>query len=97
MEKTGIKNIVLIQISDLAKKHQINQVILFGSRARGDFHETSDIDIAVTGGDYVRFALDIDEYTSTLLKYDVVNLDGPVQSALRESIEREGVLLYEKV
>ncbi|MGL5702776.1 MAG: nucleotidyltransferase domain-containing protein [Cetobacterium sp.] len=28
---------------------QINQIIIFGSRARGDYNRTSDIDIAITG------------------------------------------------
>ncbi|MGL5710507.1 MAG: nucleotidyltransferase domain-containing protein, partial [Cetobacterium sp.] len=27
---------------------QINQIIIFGSRARGDYNRTSDIDIAIT-------------------------------------------------
>jgi hypothetical protein len=33
----------------------------------------------------------------TLLKYDIVDLDGTVQEELRDSIEREGIILYEKV
>ncbi len=45
------------------------KVILFGSRARGDFRRTSDIDLAVTGGDFDRFALDVEEETTTLLEY----------------------------
>lgn len=39
----------------------------------------------------------MDEETSTLLKYDIVDLDGTVQEELRDSIEREGIVLYEKV
>ena len=35
--------------------------------------------------------------TSTLLKYDIVNLDASVQKELLESIDKEGILLYEKV
>ena len=73
-EKTGIKCKVLQEIIQLAKKNCVEKVILFGSRARGDFRRTSDIDIAVTGGDFARFALDVDEETSTLLEYDIVNL-----------------------
>lgn len=70
---------------------------MFGSRARGDYHKTSDIDLAVSGGNTTRFSLDVDEETYTLLKYDVVNLDGCVQEELLESIKKEGVALYEKV
>ena len=35
--KTGIKPVVLEEIINFAQKYQIKQVILFGSRARGDF------------------------------------------------------------
>ena len=36
-------------IIKLARKYQIEKVILFGSRARGDNREKSDIDLAVSG------------------------------------------------
>ena len=70
---------------------------MFGSRARGDYKRTSDIDLAVSGGDIARFALDVEEETSTLLKYDIVSLNLPVQEDLMASIEREGRVLYEKI
>jgi predicted nucleotidyltransferase len=97
MEATGIKPMVLDEIRNLAYKYDVKKVILFGSRARGDFKRTSDIDIAVDGGDFVRFALDVDEETSTLLKFDIVDLKRNIQEELRESIEKEGVVIYEKV
>ena len=95
--KTGIREAVLEQIRSLAEQHGLNRVILFGSRARGDFRERSDIDLAVRGGHIAAFSLDVDEETDTLLQYDVVNLDVPVDKALLESIQREGITIYEKV
>lgn len=97
MNNTGIKAEVIEEIRKLARKYDVTKVILFGSRARGDFKRTSDIDIAVTGGDFVRFALDVDEETSTLLEYDIVDLDNDMQDELRYSIKKEGRILYEKV
>lgn len=94
MENTGIKPIVLDEINLLADQYYVKKVILFGSRARGDFKRTSDI--AVEGGDVVRFALDVDEETSTLLKFDIVDLSRDIQQELRESIETEGIVIYEK-
>lgn len=93
----GIRDIVLDEIKAFAKKYDIDKVILFGSRARGDYHRTSDIDLATMGGNHTRFSLDVDEETSTLLKFDIVNLDGPVYEELRKSIEEEGVVIYEKI
>lgn len=85
------------EIIQLAKQYDIQKVILFGSRARGDNWERSDIDLAVSGGDIPRVALDLDEEVWTLLLFDVVNLDEPVQPALLKEIARDGVLIYEKV
>ena len=53
MNDTGIRPEVIEEIRNLAQKYDIEKVILFGSRARGDFRRTSDIDIAVTGGDFL--------------------------------------------
>ena len=44
-QKTGIKEQVIQEIIQLAKENQVEKVILFGSRARGDFKERSDIDL----------------------------------------------------
>lgn len=84
-------------IIDLAKEHGIGKVILFGSRARGDCRKRSDIDLAIQGGDTLRFSLDVEEKVPTLLFFDVVDLDASVQPELLESIKREGIILYEKI
>ena len=93
-EKTGIKCKVLQEIIQLAKKNCVEKVILFGSRA---FKERSDIDLAFCGGSSSHFILDVDETTSTLLEFDIVDLDKPVRKELLESIKREGVVLYQKI
>ena len=46
---------VFQDIAAFAKKHDIKQVVLFGSRARGTHTERSDVDIAVRGGDFDGF------------------------------------------
>ena len=96
-DNTGIRIKVVEELRRLAEEHGLHKVVLFGSRARGDFRRESDIDLAVSGGNAERFFLDADEMTSTLLKYDVVNLDRPLRPELREAIEREGKVLFEKV
>lgn len=94
---TGISPQVLREMIHFAEEYEIRRLILFGSRARGDHYRTSDIDLAVSGGDISGFSLSVDEETSTLLKFDFVNLDRAVQPELKESIEREGMVIYEKV
>jgi len=97
MEGTGIRETVIEEIRGLAKRHGVRKVILFGSRARGDYGRASDIDLAVSGGDITRFALDVDQETSTLLHYDVIDLDQDIPTALRETIQTEGRVLYEEI
>lgn len=86
-----------VEIIDLALQCQLDKVILFGSRSRGDNRERSDIDLAIQGGDTVAFAASADEDIPTLLMFDVVDLDKPVQKELLEEIRRDGVVIYEKV
>ena len=86
IEQTGIKQQVINEICELAQKYNVEQVLLFGSRSRGDYKRTSDID---------RFVLDVEEETTTLLEYDIVDLDEPMQPELLESIQKEGKIIYE--
>ena len=97
MDGTGIRDEVIQEICEIAEKYKVEKVILFGSRARGDFRRTSDIDLAVKGGDFINFALDVDEETSTLLMFDFVDLNRSIQQEVRENIEREGRIIYEKI
>ena len=94
--KYNIPEIVLKDISEYAKKYSINKVILFGSRARGDNTERSDIDIAVYGGDFDSFYWDIKEKVHSLLSFDVVEADKPISEELKQEIEKDGVIIYEK-
>ncbi len=80
----------------LAKKHHVKKLILFGSRARGDNSERSDIDIAATGGDLRNFSFDVDEVISTLLMFDIVDLDCGVSEELQAEIARDGIVLYDE-
>lgn len=88
---------VVREIERFAKKNKIKKVVLFGSRARGNHSERSDIDLAVSGGNAADFYYDVNEEALTLLIFDVVNLDGPVSGELRAEIEKDGVLLYEEI
>lgn len=88
---------IMNSISDLACRCNLDKVILFGSRSRGDNRERSDIDLAIQGGDTVAFAAGVDEDIPTLLMFDVVDLDKPVQKELLDEIRKDGVVIYEKV
>ncbi len=85
------------QIAQLGQSLGAHRVVLFGSRARGDCSERSDIDLAVYGlPDHqlgvFRFSL---EELPTLLKFDLVAIDHHTSPELLEEIRQDGVTIYE--
>ena len=52
MDKTDVVNIVHRYADVIKNKYDLSKIILFGSFARGNFNEDSDIDIAVVFEDY---------------------------------------------
>jgi len=85
-----------------AKKHPwIKKIILFGSRARGDAHPTSDFDLAVvTEGEcskeWTYLSSDWHEDIPTLCSIDLIHLNTLHNDPLRESIQKEGINIYER-
>lgn len=94
--KYNLPDRILRELSSFAKEHSITKIILFGSRARGTNTERSDIDIAVYGGDFDSFYWDVKEKTHSLLMFDIVQADASVSAELKEEIEKDGIVIYEK-
>lgn len=94
--KCNVPGRVLRDVAGFAQRHGIEKVILFGSRARGTHTERSDIDLAVSGGDFDPFYWDVMEKTHSLLMFDLVDLNAGISEELRTEIERDGVVIYEK-
>ena len=87
---------VVKDIVTFAKRYSVRKVILFGSRARGNNTERSDIDIAVYGGDFDSFYWDIKENVHSLLMFDIIEADSPISDELKKEIKKDGVVIYEK-
>lgn len=84
------------QLRDLAQSMGAARLMLFGSRARGDHRESSDVDLAVWGLDSsqsgrLRLAL---EDLPTLLRFDLVAVCPDTNPDLLRNIEKEGIVLY---
>lgn len=84
----------------LARHPAVERVWLFGSRARGDHLERSDIDLAIEAPamaelDWLRIKLDFEDEAPTLLLIDLVRLDDAPKD-LREQILEEGRIIYER-
>jgi predicted nucleotidyltransferase len=84
----------------LARHPAVERVWLFGSRARGDNFDRSDIDLAVEAptidrAEWAALHLDLEEEANTLLLIDFVLMDDMPES-FRRRVNREGRLLYER-
>ena len=84
------------KIISLARRCGVKKLILFGSRARGDNRERSDIDLAISGGNVDDFAFVVEEL-ETLLEFDVINLDEKLAADFQAEIGRDGIILFEEV
>lgn len=89
-------NEVYAKLADLAARYGAQRLVLYGSRARGDFQPRSDIDLAVYGMPEKQrggFAMEAEELP-TLLKLDIVHISLNMEPAFLENIEKDGVVLY---
>jgi len=86
------------QIVQLSRQYQADKIVLFGSRARGDHRENSDIDIAVFGMPTENQALFWDSVNElpTLLEFDIVFLSPKTDEKLVRNIKKDGVILMDK-
>lgn len=81
-----------------ARQKEIEQVVLYGSRAKGNYKPFSDVDITLVGLDLTRRHLnqlvaDIDE-SSLPYQFDISIFHAITNAELVEHIKRKGVLLY---
>ncbi len=98
---TGLSDELIEQIVKIILEHALaGKIIIYGSRARGDFKRTSDIDIAVECYDVDGKTGILNEILNdqlpTLLKCEIVNFK-KVAATLKKEIVEEGLVLYEKV
>jgi len=99
INETGLSKDVLTLLKNVFKKYNgIQQVTLYGSRAKGSFNERSDIDLVVYGKDLDRFVLnqvllDLDDSDIPYL-VDLQNFYDLRNRQLIEHIERVGLVIY---
>ena len=93
---------VLKQAVGLAVSAEIGleKVWLFGSRARGDQRDKSDVDLAFKFDqskmkNWTVFFVDFEDNIESLLTFDLVNIDA-VEDQFRDKIMQAGILLYDR-
>lgn len=84
----------------LASNGKVDQIVLFGSRAKGSFDPGSDIDISISGKgldtrDIIDCKVQIDG-TSLPYKVDLIIYEKITEPMLRNHIDRVGINLYKR-
>lgn len=95
------ENIRRFIVQSAARYPGIERVVLFGSRAREDAGECSDFDFAVIAPDlshttWSRFVQDLQEQFPSLCKLDLVLITPSSSEALRNKIQQEGIVFYDR-
>lgn len=74
---------------------EIDEIVIFGSRARGDYSRVSDIDIAIKGDvDKIMYKIrDYFEESSIIYTVDVVNYISISNQDFKENIDSEGIII----
>lgn len=86
-------------IASIGRRLGADRVVLYGSRARGDHRDRSDIDVAVFGAPAASQSafLEALEELPTLLDFDLVYVTDATSQALLDHIQRDGVILMDKL
>ena len=96
LEKSDIQDIVDV----LKENSKVQQIILFGSRAKNTYSNGSDIDIALKGevlntNDIINLSVELDELDLPY-KIDLVIYERIQEKALKEHIDSVGILLFKR-
>ncbi len=96
----GLQQGVYDSIIQAAQVSNITKLVLFGSRARGDYHDRSDIDLLCYADNLetlCRFRDNID-MINTLLSFSIIDAKSDMISLnIYKSALEQGVVIYEKV
>lgn len=98
----GLRDTDITYMHDLFRQHpDIEQVWVYGSRAKGTNRPGSDVDLALIGPDvkretvsHVHFVLEEDSPMPFF--FDVLHWNALVNQNLKDEIERTGKLLYQQ-
>jgi predicted nucleotidyltransferase len=98
--KYGLSDTVIKELQDVFRRHtNIEKVLIFGSRSKGNYRAGSDIDLAVIGKDIdYRQLLDISteiDDLELLYSIDLLDYRSKIGTPIGDYIDRVGQVFYE--
>lgn len=98
--KFGLSDTVVEELQDVFRRHaNIEKVLIFGSRSKGNYRAGSDIDLALIGKniDYrqlLDISMEIDDL-ELLYSIDLLDYQTKVGTPIGDHIDRVGQVFYE--
>jgi len=88
-------------LNAFAELPEIEKVVVYGSRARGDYRNGSDLDLAIFGSEVssstiLRLSSQLNGESPLLIKYDVLSINTLTNENLLNQITIEGKIMYER-
>lgn len=96
----GLSDTIIKELQDVFRRHaNIEKVLIFGSRSKGNFRAGSDIDLAIVGKgiDYnllLTIQCEIDDL-DMLYSIDLLNYNKEKGTPIGDHIDRVGQIFYE--
>ena len=98
--KFGLSDSVIVELQDVFRRHKnISKVLIFGSRAKGNYREGSDIDLVAIGKnlDYnqiIKILTEIDDL-ELLYSVDLLDYSKIIGTPIGDHINRVGQVFYQ--
>jgi predicted nucleotidyltransferase len=98
--KFGLSDSVIGELQDVFRRHKnISKVLIFGSRAKGNYREGSDIDLVAIGNnlDYnqiIKILTEIDDL-ELLYSVDLLDYSKIIGTPIGDHINRVGQVFYQ--
>jgi len=88
-------------IEFLKSQQEVEEAVIYGSRAKGNFRNGSDVDIALMGksvsrSNVLQTSFALNEESAMPYKFDVLDFNTIENNNLRDHILRAGKLFYSK-
>lgn len=98
LEKVDIPERLVKDLDNIFKSfEELEKVVLFGSRARKDNKEYSDIDLAIYGISENKYRIiDKIDDIDTLYSFDVIIISENTSETLLSQIKKDGCVIYER-
>lgn len=97
----GLRESDMVAITQVLRDNPVvEQAVLFGSRAKGNYRNGSDVDIAIKGAnityrDVIHIQYVLNEETLMPYRFDVLHYEQVAHEPIGAHIQRVGAILYD--